>query len=94
MPGIHVLCPTRWTVWTGCFKSILENYTVLIDLCRESSEHVCDAETKARIQGVAAQMRTFDVLKFDGVWLRVTTTEDEFDVSKPTLLHRCKTPHH
>ena len=45
----------------NALRAFFKNYTVLIDLCRESSEHVCDAETKARIQGVADQMRTFDL---------------------------------
>lgn len=59
-PGIRVLCPTRWTVRAKSLKSILDNYGVLFQLWTESLERVQDTEMKARIQGVAAQMRKFD----------------------------------
>ena len=60
LPGVRVLCPTRWTVRADSFKSILDNYTVLIELWNKSLEQVRDTEMKARIQGVVAQMATFD----------------------------------
>lgn len=56
LPGVRVLCPTRWTVRAESFKSILDNYIVLIELWSKSLEH--DTEMKARIQGVAVQMAT------------------------------------
>ena len=59
-PGIHVLCPTRWTVKAESLNSILENFTVLLGLWDESVEVVRDTEMKARIQGVTAQMKKFD----------------------------------
>ena len=31
-PGIRVLCPTRWTVWADCMKSVICNYEVLVEL--------------------------------------------------------------
>ena len=60
LPIVRILCPTRWTVRADSFKSIIENYTVLNVLWSKSLEHVRDTEMKARIQGVAAQMATFD----------------------------------
>ena len=60
LPGIRLWCPTRWTVWAESFKSILDNYTVLVELFSKSLEQVKDTEMKARIQGIAAQMSTFD----------------------------------
>ena len=59
-PGIRVLCPTRWTVKAESLNSILENFTVLLSLWGESIDIVRDTEMKARIQGVAAQMKKFD----------------------------------
>ena len=35
-PGIRVLCPTRWTVRTEAFQSILDNFSVLLELWDES----------------------------------------------------------
>lgn len=58
--GIRSLCPTRWTVKADALKSIIENYGVLQDLWDESVDVVRDSEMKARILGVAAQMKTFE----------------------------------
>ena len=58
-PGVRVLCPTRWTVRADSLKSVLDNYTVLQELWEESYDGCKETEIKARIQGVAAQMRTF-----------------------------------
>ena len=66
-PGICVLCPTRWTVRAEALKSILDNYNVLLELWTESLDRAKDAEMKARVQGVAAQMMKFDY--FFGVYL-------------------------
>ena len=43
-------------------KSIADNYAILQQLFAESLEHVRDTEMKARIQGVAGQMRKFDFM--------------------------------
>ncbi len=59
-PGIRVLCPTRWTVMADSLKSILDNFEVLQELWEESIDLVKDTEMKARINGVASQMKTFD----------------------------------
>ena len=57
---IYWTCPTRWTVRAESFKSILDNYTVLVELFSKSLEQIKDTEMKAKIQGIAAQMSTFD----------------------------------
>ena len=59
-PGIRVLCPTRWTVRAEAFKSILDNFSVILELWDESLQVVKDTEMKARIQGVSAQMKKFE----------------------------------
>ena len=57
-PGIRVLCPTRWTVRAESIHSIIANYETL-ERTWEALQATQDTEAKARIQGVAAQMRTF-----------------------------------
>ena len=59
-PGMRVLCPTRWTVRAEALQSILDNYSVLHELWIESIDIVKDTERKARILGVASQMKNFD----------------------------------
>ncbi len=59
-PGVRVLCPTRWTVRAYSLKSILDNFEVLQELWEEAIDLVKDTEMKARINGVASQMKTFD----------------------------------
>ena len=61
-PGVRVLCPTRWTVRAEALQSILSNYTALQELWVESLDRVKDSEMKARIHGVASQMKTFTYL--------------------------------
>ena len=61
-PGVRVLCPTRWTVRAEALQSILNNYMVLQELWMESLDKVKDSEMKARILGVASQMKTFNYL--------------------------------
>ncbi len=58
--GIRVLCPTRWTVKAEALNSIINNFSVLLELWDESLDVVKDSDMKARIQGVAAQMRKFE----------------------------------
>ena len=57
-----VLCPIRWTVRAEALQSILTNYAVLQELWVESLDQVKDSEMKARILGVASQMKTFSYL--------------------------------
>ena len=61
-PGIRVLCPTRWTVRADSLASIVSNYGLLQNTWEEALEIARDTETKARIHGVAAQMKSFDFL--------------------------------
>ena len=61
-PGVRVLCPTRWTVRAEALQSILNNYAVLQELWVESVDKVRDSEMKARLLGVASQMKTFSYL--------------------------------
>ena len=49
IPGIRVLCPTRWTIRADSIKSILENYVYLLELWDEAYEETKDTDTKARI---------------------------------------------
>ena len=58
--GLRVLCPTRWTVRADSLASIISNYVVLQDTWAESITITRDTETKARINGVQAQMRDFN----------------------------------
>ena len=61
-PGLRVLCPTRWTVRADALASILSNYEALFELWDEAMAVVTDSETKARLIGVATQMKSFDFL--------------------------------
>ena len=57
--SIKLLCPTRWTV-ADSLSSIIDNYSELLKTWEKAGEVARDTESKARIQGVAAQMNTFD----------------------------------
>lgn len=58
-PGIRILCPTRWTVKASSLSSIISNYDVLLCTWEEAVLVTKDTECKARIRGVATQMKTF-----------------------------------
>lgn len=60
--SIRVLCPTRWTVWANALASIIENYAVLQDTWDEALEVAKDTDSKAKINGVSAQMKKFEFL--------------------------------
>ena len=62
LPGIQVLCPTRWTVQADSLASVTKNYAILQSTWEEALEISKDSETKACIQGVASQMYTFKFL--------------------------------
>ena len=57
--GIVRFCPTRWTVRATCYKLILDNYALLLEVCDACLELNIDTETRARILGCQAQMKTF-----------------------------------
>ncbi len=58
--AIELLCPTCWTVRADSLKRIMENYSELLDTWDNAYEAAWDSETKARIQGLMAQMNNFD----------------------------------
>ena len=62
VPGLHNLCPTRWTVRAASLESIRLNYETLEATWEEALAVVRESEVKARINGVAAIMKTFDFL--------------------------------
>ena len=59
-PGVRVLCPTRWTVCANALASVISNYEVLLSTWDEAVEVISDTECKARINGVASQMKRFE----------------------------------
>ena len=60
VPGIWLLCPTRWTVRASALTSISESYEALVETWGPAKEIVSDSEMRARIGRVAKQMETFD----------------------------------
>lgn len=62
MPGIRVLCPTRWTVRGESLGSVIANYAALQETFEESIDTVTDTGVKSRLIGVSAQMKTFNFL--------------------------------
>ncbi|XP_065658906.1 uncharacterized protein LOC136083434 [Hydra vulgaris] len=60
IPGIRILCPTRWTVKGSSCKSISKNYALLLQLWNICLEDNIDSETRLRIVGIQATMKKFD----------------------------------
>ncbi len=60
--GMRLLCPTRWTVRADALASIISNYEVLLKTWEEALDVAKDTEIKARINGVHAQMQTYEFL--------------------------------
>ena len=56
------LCPTRWTVKAASLQSVIDNYDVFLEFWDDAREITADAESRARINGVKAQMERFDFL--------------------------------
>ena len=79
-PGICILCPKRWTIRAESLKSILDNYSVLLELWAKSLDYVKDTEMKPRIQGVASQMMNFDY--FLGISLRLLILQQTDNLSR------------
>ena len=69
-PGVNVLCPT---MHADSFASIAGNYAALQSTWKEAIEIARDTETKPRIQGVLAQMKSFDFL-FGVLWSNAAST--------------------
>ena len=50
---------TRWTIRAKCFKKILDNYEVLLELWEQSLKENLDFGTKSRIVVCKNQMKLF-----------------------------------
>ena len=50
--GFRILCPTRWIVRNETFCSIIDNYTVLLELWGEILDQRIDSDVRARVGGV------------------------------------------
>ena len=61
-PGLRTLCSTRWTVRASSLESIRVNYETLEATWEEALAVARKSEMKARINGVAAVMKTFGFL--------------------------------
>lgn len=66
--GIVKFCPTRWTVRATRYMRILNNYSSLLEVWDASLERNIDTETRARILGRQAQMKTFHF--YFGLYIR------------------------
>ena len=82
--GFRVLCPTRWTVRNETFQSILDNYSALLELWETILNDKPDSETRARVNGIDSQMKTFDF--YFGVSLLHNVLSHTDNLSK-TLQH-------
>ena len=82
--GFRILCPRQWTVCRETFRGILENYDMLLELWDAVLNDSPDSETRARINGVASQMKTFNF--FLGACLLLLVFEHTDNLSK-TLQH-------
>ena len=65
--GMHLSCPTRWTVHAAALTSISENYNVFRDTWCMAKQESSESEMRACLGGVAKQMDSF--LFFFGVEL-------------------------
>ena len=54
--GFRVLCPTRWTLRNETFRSILDNYNVLLELWDTILNDKPDSDTRARVNGIDSQI--------------------------------------
>ena len=60
--GISEFAPTRWTVKAKAFKSIIDNYPLLVETFERDLEKLTSMppDMRARISGTMANMSTFD----------------------------------
>ena len=84
-PSIRILRPTRWTVRSNSLASILciETFQSTWD---EAIRVAHDTETKARIQGVAIQMKTFHYIFGSMLGELILRHSDNLS---STLQHKC-----
>ena len=57
--ALEKLCPTRWTVHASYFQKIIDTYCLLLKLWDEYLKESLDTETRSRIIGCKAHMKTF-----------------------------------
>ena len=50
LPGVYVLCPTRWTANAASLASIIDNYGVLQSTWEEAVNAVRDTEEQSKNQ--------------------------------------------
>ena len=84
LAGFRLLCPTRWTVRSETFGSIIDNYDAFMEFWESVLGDQPDSETRARVNGLASQMKTFNF--FFGVCLLHTVLRHADNLSK-TLQH-------
>ena len=89
-PGLHVLCPTRWTVCADSMASVIRNYAIMQAMWKDVADRVRDTDTKARIRGIAAQMEPFEF--FFEVVLGEMLLHHKDNLSRP-LQNKCSTIH-
>ena len=58
--ALEKLRSTLWNVRASCFQKSIDNYCLLLTLWDECLKESLDAETKSRIIGCKAQMKTFN----------------------------------
>ena len=85
-PGVRVLCSTRWTVKANSLASVVANYETLQRTWEKAVTVVKDTETKARIRGVSAQMKTFEFLFKNMLRELILKHTDNLN---GTLQHKC-----
>ena len=67
LPGMRVLCPTRWTARADSLKSVRYNYIVLHELLEEVEKTTQHSDIITRVIGVVSQIlhgKRFDGLNF------------------------------
>ena len=52
--------PNSWTLRASCFQKIIDDYCLLLKLWNESLKESLNAETRSRIIGCKAQIKTFN----------------------------------
>lgn len=82
--GFCVFCPTRWTVCNETFLNILDNYNALLELWETILTSQPDSETRACVNGIESQMKTFNF--YFGASLRHKALGHTDNLSK-TLQH-------
>ena len=86
--ALEKLCPTRWTVRASCFQKIIDNYCLLLKLWDECLKASLDVETRSRVIGCKAQVKTFNF--FFGVCFGQRHCSLTDNLSKTLQRRRCQ----